>query len=221
MATGRKDWRKYYRRRQPRVGGGRVYKISDLVSARERNQREVDEVLTVARDVEKKYSSVLQGTFQVANMGKGSSTMGYFDYGGNLAIGQNYFDSDRMTTAYDECVKQGYHPSRGNKTGIEAVVAHEMGHKLSNDAAIKMGLGHWRLHDASDIIVEEALKKVWRYKNNSKPKTVFDMQKAISGYAQENNAECVAEAFADVYCNKKKAKAESRAIVSVLEKYLK
>jgi len=46
-------------------------------------------------------------------------------------------------------------------------------------------------------------------------------QKAVSGYAEENNAECVAEAFADVFCNGKKAKAESRAIVSVLEKYLK
>ena len=42
----------------------------------------------------------------------------------------------------------------------------------------------------------------------------------ISRYATDSNAECVAEAFADVYCNGSKAKAESRTVVSVLKKYI-
>ena len=45
------------------------------------------------------------------------------------------------------------------------------------------------------------------------------MAAKISGYAKTNYAECVAEAFADVYCNGKNAKKESRAVVSELNKY--
>lgn len=47
------------------------------------------------------------------------------------------------------------------------------------------------------------------------------MASKISGYATHSNAEAVAEAIADVYCNGKKAKSESKAIVNVMNKYLK
>ena len=43
----------------------------------------------------------------------------------------------------------------------------------------------------------------------------------ISGYAGENAAEAIAEAFSDVYCNGRNALKESHAIVYELKKYLK
>ena len=47
------------------------------------------------------------------------------------------------------------------------------------------------------------------------------MAKNISGYAGHSNAECIAEAVSDVYCNGRKASAESRAIVKELNTILK
>jgi hypothetical protein len=47
------------------------------------------------------------------------------------------------------------------------------------------------------------------------------MASKISGYAKENARECIAEAFADVYCNGGRAKKESQSIVDVMNKYLK
>ena len=47
------------------------------------------------------------------------------------------------------------------------------------------------------------------------------MASKISGYATHSNAEAIAEAIADCYCNGKKAKSESKAIKGVIDKYLK
>ena len=47
------------------------------------------------------------------------------------------------------------------------------------------------------------------------------MASKISGYARSSNAEAIAEAISDCYCNGSKAKAESKAIKSVIDKYLK
>jgi hypothetical protein len=47
------------------------------------------------------------------------------------------------------------------------------------------------------------------------------MASKISGYATESNAEAIAEAFADWKCNGKKARTESKAIVNVVDSYLK
>ena len=47
------------------------------------------------------------------------------------------------------------------------------------------------------------------------------MASKISGYAKTNPAETVAEAFCDVYCNGSKARKESKAIVNVIDGYLK
>ena len=50
---------------------------------------------------------------------------------------------------------------------------------------------------------------------------VVQMAAKISRYATESNAEAIAEAVSDVYCNGNKARAESLAIVSVVDKYLR
>lgn len=45
------------------------------------------------------------------------------------------------------------------------------------------------------------------------------MSRKISEYATVSNAEAIAEAFTDVYCNGNKAKSESKAIMSVIDSY--
>lgn len=47
------------------------------------------------------------------------------------------------------------------------------------------------------------------------------MARKISRYATVSNAEAIAEAYSDVKCNGGKAKAESKAIIETLNKYLK
>lgn len=49
----------------------------------------------------------------------------------------------------------------------------------------------------------------------------MNFAKKISGYAQYNFAECVAEAVSDWYCNGGKAKKESRAVMAVLNNVLR
>lgn len=117
-----------------------------------------------------------------------------------------------MNKAYDQCVDAGFHPPRGNKTGIEAVAAHEMGHRLTDAIGEKTGLGSWQIDRVSNDIVKSAAKKAG-YKSTK------EFTAKISGYAKQNHAEAVAEAFADVYCNGSKAKRESKAVVDAMNKY--
>ncbi len=69
------------------------------------------------------------------------------------------------------------------------------------------------MKDSQKILNNQAGKR--KYQNTTK------IANAISGYAKENNAECIAEATADVYCNGRKAKTESKAIVKALKKLIK
>lgn len=197
-------------------GGGTADIISttSLVSQREGKQRETDQALSVLRDVEREYGVDVMDA-QIATLGASSaSVMAYYDSSGNLAINKNYFSAARMNDAYDDCVKNGFHPSRGNKTGIEAVTAHEMGHRLTDAAGVKQNRGNWAIDQTADSICRQAA-------TNLGYKRAGDMAKKISGYAHQNAAECVAEAFSDVYCNGSKAKRESKAVVNVLNGILK
>ena len=183
-----------------------------MISERERKREEVDLTLSVLRDVETEYNVILEDV-QLAKMGKrGGGVMAYYDSQGNLAVNEKYFDSATMNAAYDMCVQSGFHPGRGNKTGLEAVVAHEMGHRLTDIAGIRAGMGKWAIDDIANKIVANAA--------SSLNMAHGDVRKSISGYAQHNNAECVAEAFADVYCNGSKASSASRAVVNALNNAL-
>ena len=196
-------------------GGAGAAATRDLVSEREGFQREVDEVLGVSRAVADMYGNdAVINQFQVATM-KGSeknSVIGYYDGGNNIAINENYFNSSKLNDAYDQCVKSGFHPSRGNKTGLEAVTAHEYGHALTAYAAKKMGAGS---------LVAAAAKIVKESKGAAGHKNVYDLASKISGYAKHSYAETIAEAFSDVFCNGSKAKKESRAVVDTMNKYIK
>ena len=185
-----------------------------MISERSKRQTETDDVLSVGRRMTGLYggdSAVNQ--FQIAKVGGG--TMAYYDSKGNLALNEKYMNSAGMDRAYDAAVKNGFHPSRGEKSGIQAVAAHEYGHALTDMAAQKMGLGGFNgIEQASRQIVERARKK-------TRQRTNLNFAKKISGYAQYNFAECVAEAVSDWYCNGSKAKKESRAVMAVLNNVLR
>ena len=183
----------------------------DLVSERERKQQEVDDVLEVARAISE-YYGVDVGQFMLADIGgKDMLTMAYSD-GTNIGFNFRYFDGENMTKAYDDCVASGFHPSRGSKSAIEAVAAHEYGHVLTD--AVARALGVSGMDAAAKVIVDRATKEAG-YKGSKA------LAGKISGYAKDSNAECVAEAIADVYCNGSKASKESRAIVNEMNKILK
>jgi len=191
-------------------GGNTPVETYDLISQREEKQSEVDSVLEALRNVNDEYGyQVTQA--EVAKMPAGSSAMAVY-YDDKVAISENYFKTEAMGKAYDRCVENGFHPSRGNKTAMEAVTAHELGHALTDKAVSKLKAKD--LDDAARKIMDEATK-------NLKYKGSLAVAQKISGDAKDSNAECIAEAFADVYCNGKNANKESIEIKRVLDKYTK
>ena len=208
MAKGNRGGRRQGSRGNVVLGAD--YETEDLISMRETKQSEVDSTLEVLRRVNDEYGVTIDT--QVAKVPDGS-TMAYYD-GTNIAVSEKYFDSKLMNSAYDECVKDGFHPGRGKYTGMEAVVAHEYGHALTKEVGAKLGLNTLNLNEASAFIVKEARKSTGH-------RGVVLMAQKISKYATYSNAEAIAEAFSDVYCNGSKAHKESIAIVNVINKYLK
>ena len=198
------------------AGGG--LDAGDIVSTKsfmsERGKYDADSALQAFKDVADEYGYIVED-IEIAKMkGSGMSVLAYYD-GANIAFNESYLKSGVMDKAYDHCVKSGFHPSRGNKTALQAVAYHELGHGLTDAVADKMGIkGIRKIDTAATRIVTEARK-------TTKHRGVVQMASKISKYATSSNAEAVAEAFADFYCNGKKAKKESRAIVDVVNKYLK
>lgn len=188
-----------------------IESTTSLVSAREGQQQEVDEVLQTFKDIKEEYGYIINDIEIATLKGEGATTMAYYD-GSNIAVNKSYFDKGKMESAYAGCVESGFHPSQGNKTALQAVASHELGHALTDAVGAKMGAIKG---DTANAILKEA-KKQGKFKG-----TVADMAGKISGYAKYNPRECIAEAFADVYCNGKKATKESQAIVNVMNKYLK
>ena len=169
------------------------------------------EVTKTLKDFQDEYGLNYNNT-RIAKLKPKSNALAYYD-GDGIAINAKYLNSKKMNDAYQRCVESGFHPKSGSKTGMEAVVAHELGHALTDMAGAKMGV-KGGIDASSKAIVNEARKA-------TKHRGVVQMASKISGYAKQSNAEAIAEAVADVYCNGKKARSESRAIVNVMNKYLK
>ena len=156
------------------------------------------EVTKTLKNFKDEYGLTYENTRIAELKGKDKyGVLAYYD-GAGIAINSTFLNSEKMNEAYQKCVESGFHPSSGSKSGMEAVVAH----------------GINRTHESATAIVNEARKQ-------TKHRGVVQMASKISGYATHSNAEAVAEAMSDVYCNGKKARAESRAIKSVVDKYLK
>ncbi len=197
--------------------GGSPLETYDLVSQREGKRQEVDQVLSVARDVQDQYGFNLDTV--VAKMPAGSNAMAYYQYNvltpdqGNIGVNRTFFNSAKIDAVYDESVRTKFHPSRGNKSGMEATIAHEMGHAVTGQIAGKRGKS---LDAVSNEIITEARKKD---PNNNKKLRNSDYAGKVSGYSTHTPSECVAEAFSDVYCNGSKANSASRYIVETLNEY--
>ena len=139
-----------------------------------------------------------------------STALAFWGEDGTLALNSKYDDAKAMDTAYAQCEKEGFHPSRGNKTAEQAVMAHELGHSLTSLAVKKQNMS---FDEISKKIIREATAE-------AKTKNAKKFALNISEYAKKSNAECIAEAVADVYCNGSKAKAESHIVVNTLRKYI-
>ena len=210
MAKGRSGGR-----RGGGLGAGNAISTESLMGYRDDPQMTgaVDEALEIFSDVYDQYG-VAVNDIQLAKMSKrDSSVLAYYDGGDNIAFNETFFDSAKMNSVYDASVASGFHPSRGAKTGLQAVAAHELGHKLTAEAAVKMGMSRINVDRAAKVIMEDA-RKTGKYKG------VIQMGRKISGYAATSNAESISEAFADVFCNGSKANAVSKAVVNSLNKYL-
>ena len=199
-------------------GGGvdpaNIGNMKDMISSRADYQEGADQVLNVARDLNERFGGpgVIDGSFQTASFGgKDSGTLGAYD-GNNIIMNQKFMDPETMDAAMKAAADSGWHPSTGNKSGIEAVAAHEFGHHLTDEVGKKMGAKN--IDEAATRIVNEARK-------DTKFRGVVQMANSISRYASTTNAEAIAEAVSDVYCNGKKAAQASKAIVNVIDKYLK
>lgn len=193
-----------------------ISKEVDVWSYRHNKNNEpfVDKMNQAARTMSDDFPGLMQDVTEVnAGTLKGAaarSVLGYYG-GGRVALNTNYTNVDKMNKTYDAAVKSGYHPSRGSKTGTEAVMYHEMGHALTDHVAKKVGAKDL---DASSQKIVDAAYKASKGKGGTKA-----WAGTISGYAKESYAECVAEAVADWYCNGKKASKASKAIMTELKKY--
>ncbi len=123
-----------------------------------------------------------------------------------LVMNEKYVKNANLTAAMQKGAQSGFHPGIGNKTGAEAVAAHEIGHRLGEIAAKKAGISQ------REIVARAASKARIKTEN---------MAGHISQYARSNYAETIAEASADVFCNGKKASKASRAIMKEVKQILK
>lgn len=186
---------------------GQIGDTRSLISEREGSRTEVDDTLNVLRDVQSEYG--LQIDTVVAELSPSAqNVMGYYSSNGDLGINETYFNNAALNDAYDKSVSMGFHPGRGNKSGMEAVVAHEAGHALTEEAGRRAGLGDWQLDSVSNDIVGKVARK--------QGISTSSVRERVSGYAKKSNAEAVAEAYSDVYCNGDRASSVSKDIVSTL-----
>lgn len=164
-----------------------------------------NEIMNTRDAFEREYGDVIKSVnLSVATFG-GSGALGA--YGQNtLYMNGKYIRNANLTDAMKQGAASGFHPGIGDKTGAEAVAAHELGHHLGNVAASRAGISE------QDIVGRAAAKLGMKTDN---------VAGKISGYARYNYAETIAEASADVYCNGDKASRASRAIMAEVKSILK
>lgn len=207
----------------PALGNGgnqniNIVSETDVWSYRHRQGNEpfVDAINSGVRTIEDDFPGLMADVNTVAAATLGGANkrniLGYYSRGDKtIALNNNYTDVDKMNSVYDRSVRTGFHPSRGGKTGTEAVALHETGHALNDHIAQKMGVD---MDTAAQNIVNSA------YASSNGRGGTKAWAGGISKYAQQSNTECIAEAVADWYCNGSNSSAQSKAIMSELRRYV-
>ena len=163
-----------------------------------------NEIMNTRDAFEREYGSAVKGI----NLSVGTfSTPGVLGaYGQDtLIMNQRYVQNKNLTKAMQNGAQSGFHPNIGNKTGAEAVAAHEIGHRLGEIASKKAGISQ------RDIVARAGAKV--NIKTNN-------MAGHISRYARTNYAETIAEASCDVFCNGQNASKASIAIMNEVKNIL-
>ena len=164
-----------------------------------------NEIMNTRDEMEREYGSAVNGMSLYAATFNQRGVLGA--YGGDaLYMNQRYIRNANLTAAMQASAQTGFHPGIGNRTGAEAVAAHEIGHRLGEIAAAKAG-------GTQRDIVARAAKKVGI--------KTEDMAGHISKYARSNYGETIAEASADVFCNGAKASKASLAIMAEIKGIVK
>lgn len=161
-----------------------------------------NEIMNTRDAFEREYGSAVKDMkLSVGTFNKRGVLGAYGD--DELVMNQKYVKNANLTDAMKNT--NGFHPSIGNKTGAEAVAAHEIGHRLGEVAAKKAGI-------SEKDIVARAGKSVGTKTEN--------MAGHISKYARSNYKETIAEASSDVFCNGSKASKQSIAIMNEVKSIL-
>ena len=204
------------------LGGGsgkniNILNQTDVWSARHNpnNADYVDAINTSVSRIQNDFPGIMDDVNEVNSATLGGAdrdgVLGFYDpQAKTVALNERYTDIRTMNDTYDASVASGYHPGRGDRTGTEAVALHEMGHALTDHLGKKLGATD--IDDAAKQIVDNA------YKNSGGRGGTVAFAKKISGYATESNAECIAEAVADWYCNGNKASSNSKAIIREMQR---
>lgn len=162
-----------------------------------------EEIMRTRDALEAEYGSAVKMLNLEAATFSDKTTLGA--YGGNtLYMNEKYIKNKNLTKAMQ--ASGDFHPSIGDKTGAEAVAAHEIGHRLGEIAAQRGKVGQ------KDIVARAGQKIGVKTEN---------VAGHISGYARSNYGETIAEACSDVYCNGSKASKASLAIMAEIKSILK
>lgn len=162
-----------------------------------------NEIMNTRDAYEAEYGSAVKNmNLSVATFSDKSALGAYGE--DTLYMNKSYVSNKNLTDAMKNT--DGFHPSIGNKTGAEAVAAHEIGHRLGSVASRRAGISEQQ-------IVERAASKAGIKTEN--------MAGYISKYARTNYSETIAEASADVYCNGSKAAKASKYIMAEVKSILK
>lgn len=198
----------------------------DVWSERHKKKQEeaATQIINATRDMEAEYGVMDHvESVSVANFDKKNVLAFYAPDENKVVFNRSYTDLNKVQQSYQECVDKKFHPSLGNKTPIEAITAHELGHAIADKINDKRRATKSSTVDANSEIVINAYRKLYPNKANTYEEYtgIPKARATISGYAKKNYHETIAEAVADVYCNGGKAKKFSKAVVAELKDTIK
>lgn len=161
-----------------------------------------------------------KGSFTSMYVGKhGVMSVGYT---GNVGFNQAFYHKYSVVDKAMSKVERGFHPANSS---VLTTGSHEAGHILELALLDKRGLDPimkvLAYNDCSEAkrVVSEACKAA-KKTPEGKGKRVAQLIADVSGYAQHDRSECLAECVADYVANGKKSSVLSREVWKILKREL-